>query len=142
MVKRAIESDNDSEGESRQASQVSKRQRTEESDEKDNSPAPEASKRDAKGKGRADKLPEDGEDDDAEMDAARDVDEDEERRFEEEHEELIRNALMNKPKIQGVSGTNAFSLVNPRLMVFGFRGLRRWALSSLWKCTSSCVTSI
>lgn len=143
MAKRAIESDNESEDDSRARPQALKRQRTEESDESDvgsPEPARKPSNRKAKGKARIDDF----------MDVIREaalankvtINEDDEKRFEEENEEVLRTILMNKTKSQGVSSSQlivtVFRLIDPFL---GYRELRKWVSLRVWRCTSLCVTS-
>lgn len=66
-------------------------------------------------------------------------DEDEERKFEEENEEIIRETIMNKGRTQGVSGIYTTCMRMKLSLVR--RVWPRWVSSSHLRCTISCVTN-
>ncbi|KII86908.1 hypothetical protein PLICRDRAFT_164325 [Plicaturopsis crispa FD-325 SS-3] len=99
MAKRraAAASDN---GDSSDATPASKRARTQDSDDEGDNPAPSGREARGKGKRRARRNHEDEDDEDEEVGAAP-VDNEEEKQFEETHEERIRAAIEAKRKVHG-----------------------------------------
>ena len=108
--------------------------------------------RNAKGKGKARATDEDADADDQVEEIIPDADE--EKRFEEEHEDKVRALVLGKKPTQGVSLVNfSYELVEnwsalksnaPMLTVvsiFVNRVLQKWVSSSRWRCTSLCATN-
>jgi hypothetical protein len=102
---------------------TAKRARTEDSDEEVQEVQRDATRRDAKGKGKAVQHDEsdsdvgivdeqNGDDEDDEAQAPPPIYEDDDEKFEEEHEDTVRAAIEAKRKVQGVSVLSSVSLAS------------------------------